>query len=685
MADRVRRWLSPDDGFDRTLIAPLVSGAVLNPINSTIVSVALVPIGVAFGEPPAATAWLISALYLATAVGQPVVGRLIDTFGPRRLFLPATALVGVAGLIGTAAPNLTVLIVARAVLGFGTCAGYPAAMRLIHDEADRTGKDSPAVVLTILAIATQTISVVGPALGGLLIGLGGWRATLAVNIPFAAVAFVLGWRRLPRDHPRGRSGDNNLDLDIAGMALFAGTLVALLLFLMNPHANSWYLLVICGTAAIGFVVRELRHHDPFIDVRVLGANVPLMLTYVRTLLAYVVSYSVLYGISQWLQDGRGLPASQAGLVTLPVFVTGIVVSAVTGRREELRGKLIFAALGQVVACALLLLLHPASPIWVLVVVMLIFGIPQGLNSIALQNAVYRQADPDDIGAAAGLLRTFGYLGAIIASAAQGGFYGRHADTVGMHHLAMFLVGVSLAFLLINVLDRSLTRTTKAATDGPSTQPGKGNRVTHHHLDLDPRRTALLVMDYQGGLVDRLPAALALLDHVATAVLVVRARGGHIVWVRMGFDDDEFDAIPPLSIMARAATPNRRLELHADAAATQIHHRLSPQPDDITVRKTRVGAFSTTDLDQRLKARAITTVILAGISTSGVVLSTVREAMDLDYEIIVLNDASADQDPAVHDFLTDVIFPRHTAVIDVADLGGLFPAEPRPAPAAAEHN
>ncbi|BBY65862.1 MFS transporter [Mycolicibacterium helvum] len=675
MAVRVRRWVGPDDGFNRTLIAPLVSGAVLNPINSTIVSVALVPIGVALGEPPAATAWLISALYLATAVGQPVVGRLIDTFGPRRLFLPATALVGLAGVIGTVAPNLTVLIVARVILGFGTCAGYPAAMRLIHDEAGRTGKDSPAVVLTILAISTQTIAVIGPALGGLLIGLGGWRTTLAVNVPFAAVAFILGWRRLPKDEPRGQRGGvtDDLKLDVAGMVLFAGTLIALLLFLMSPHVSSWYLLVICSIAAAGFVARELRHHDPFIDIRVLGGNVPLMLTYGRTLLAYVVSYSFLYGITQWLQEGRGLTASQAGLVTLPVFATGIVISALTGRREQIRAKLVFAALGQVVACVLLLLLHPASPVWILVVVMLIFGIPQGLNSIALQNAVYRQATPDDIGACAGLLRTFGYLGAIIASAAQAGYYDQRADTVGMHRLATFLIVVSIAFLLINVLDRSLTRTTKPAADIPP-QPEKGYRVTDH---LDPLRTALLVMDYQSGFLDRLPTAPALLDNVEAAVLGVRTRGGHIAWVRMGFDDDEFDAIPPLSIMARAATPDRRAELHADAAATQIHRQLSPQPEDITVRKTRVGAFSTTDLDHRLRARSITTLILAGISTSGVVLSTVREAMDLDYEIIVLNDAAADHNPTVHDFLTDVVFPRHAAVIDVADLSGLFPAEPRP--------
>ena len=465
VVQRLRRRMASDDGFDRKLIAPLISGAVLNPINSSIVAVALIPIGVAFGAPPAQTAWLISALYLATAVGQPVVGRLIDTFGPRRLFLPATALVGLAGVIGTLAPNLAVLIMARVILGFGTCAGYPAAMRLIHDEADRTGRTSPNGVLTVLAISTQTIAVIGPPLGGVLIGLGGWRATLAINIPFAAAAFILGWRRFPKDTSHRESHSPPINLDITGMASFAGALVALLLFLMNPRLDSWYLLVIAAAGAALFVARELHHRDPFIDLRVLGGNRPLLITYGRALLAYVVSYSFLYGITQWLQDGRGLSASQAGLITLPLFATGIVGSAITGRRQALRGTLVVAAVGQLVACGLLLELDDTSPVWMLVVVMMIFGIPQGLNSIALQNAVYRQADPDDIGASAGLLRTFGYLGAIVSSAAQAGFYGHRANTHGMHRLALFLVGVSVAFLLVNLLDRSLTRDTTPIPKG----------------------------------------------------------------------------------------------------------------------------------------------------------------------------------------------------------------------------
>lgn len=90
-------------------------------------------------------------------------------------------------------------------------------------------------------------------------------------------------------------------------------------------------------------------------------------------------------------------------------------------------------------------------------VALLFGIPQGLNSLGLQNSVYRQANRDDLGASAGLLRTFGYLGAIVSSAAQGAFYEDAADTTSMHHLALLLVGIGVVFLLITVFDRSLVR------------------------------------------------------------------------------------------------------------------------------------------------------------------------------------------------------------------------------------
>ncbi|MFF7329847.1 MFS transporter [Streptomyces sp. NPDC008150] len=458
-------------GFDRRLLAPMMLGSALNPVNSSILSVSLVPIGAAFGAPPSQTAWLISALYLATSIGQPVVGRLIDLFGPRRLFLVGTALTGVAGVVGMLAPNLGVLVAARVVLGFGTCSGYPAAMYLIRSEARRTGEESPAGVLTALAVTTQTIAVIGPSLGGLLIAVGGWRATLAVNIPLALVGLYLGIRRLPATRPARAAAERPLAvLDLPGMALFASALVCLLLFLMNPGAGQWYLLVLTLAAASGFARRELRVAQPFIDIRVLGGNMPLLATYARALLTYVVSYAFLYGYTQWLEEGRGLSASQTGLVQLPLFATAIVVSTLTGRRQAVRAKLLVGAVGQIVACAMLLLLQAHSPVWLLLGVVLVLGVPQGLNSLALQNSVYHQADPDRMGSSAGLLRTFGYLGAIVASAANGAFFGQRADTGGLHDLAWLMLAVSVLFLAVTVADRSLRRIGKPQEDPAAGSP-----------------------------------------------------------------------------------------------------------------------------------------------------------------------------------------------------------------------
>jgi MFS family permease len=446
--------------FNQRLIAPMVLGAILNPVNSSILAVSLIPIGAAFGAPPSQTAWLVSALYLATSIGQPVAGRLVDIHGPRPVFLAGATLTGIAGVLGTFAPNLALLVVARVILGFGTCAGYPAAMSLIRREAQRTGHDSPAGVLTVLAVSSQTVAVIGPTLGGLLIGIGGWRATLAINIPLALACLVLGLRRLPRTEvDRSKAAQA---LDYPGIGLFATTLVALLVFLMHPGTGTVWLLGVAIVAGAAFTAFELRARAPFIDLRVLGDNTPLLLTYVRAFLIALVSYAFLYGFTQWLEDGRGLSAPHAGLVLLPVFGIGVIVSTITGRRKEIRTKLLVGQSLQVVACALLLLVEPTSPIWQVLLVTVVLGVPQGLNNLAVQNAVYFQADPNRIGASAGLLRTFFYLGAIAASTASGVFYGKTADTLGLHHIALFVLVASAIGLVITVFDRSLRKVGRAA-------------------------------------------------------------------------------------------------------------------------------------------------------------------------------------------------------------------------------
>jgi nicotinamidase-related amidase len=193
--------------------------------------------------------------------------------------------------------------------------------------------------------------------------------------------------------------------------------------------------------------------------------------------------------------------------------------------------------------------------------------------------------------------------------------------------------------------------------------------------IDPRHTALLVMDYQAGIVGRLSESEALLARAAEAIAAVRRHGGQVGYVRVAFEDADYDAIPATSAMAAAVAARGKNGLHASSPATAIHEDVAPVPGDIVVRKTRVGAFSTTDLDRQLRGRGITTLILAGISTSGVLLSTVRDAADRDYRVLVLADVSADPDPEVHAFLTTRIFPRQARVITLAELDGVLSAGP----------
>jgi nicotinamidase-related amidase len=178
------------------------------------------------------------------------------------------------------------------------------------------------------------------------------------------------------------------------------------------------------------------------------------------------------------------------------------------------------------------------------------------------------------------------------------------------------------------------------------------------------------MDYQNGIVERIENADALLADAEQTIALVREHGGTIGYVRVGFADGE----APSGTMGRRIGREAALRaFHADSPATQIHDSVAPEAGDIVVRKTRVGPFGTTDLDEQLRAKGIDTLILAGISTSGVVLSAVRDGHDRDYRLIVLADLCADPEADMHAFLVERIFPRQADVITRDRLAALLAA------------
>lgn len=172
-------------------------------------------------------------------------------------------------------------------------------------------------------------------------------------------------------------------------------------------------------------------------------------------------------------------------------------------------------------------------------------------------------------------------------------------------------------------------------------------------------TALLVMDVQRGIADRYHDS-DVVDRAAEAVGAARGAGVPVIFVRVAFRRGH----PEVSARNRAFAALRDAGglLEDDSA---IDPALAPLPDEPIVTKRRVSGFTGSDLDVLLRALGARSLVLCGIATSGVVLSTLRAAADLDFELTVLRDACADADPEVHRVLLDKVFPRQAAVIDVA--------------------
>jgi nicotinamidase-related amidase len=185
------------------------------------------------------------------------------------------------------------------------------------------------------------------------------------------------------------------------------------------------------------------------------------------------------------------------------------------------------------------------------------------------------------------------------------------------------------------------------------------------------RTALLIMDIQ-------PATMAMMGDAAAglsatlkkAIAAARRNDILVLFVVVGFRKGFPELTAHTSNISFVALRGSGV---AGLENPTVDPSVDPQPDDIIITKRRVSAFAGSDLEVILRGHHVDHLVLTGIATSGVVLSTVREAADKDYRLSVLADACADRDPEVHAVLLNKVFPRQAEVLTVdqfvAGLGG----------------
>ncbi|MDX6683525.1 MAG: hypothetical protein QOG94_3564 [Solirubrobacteraceae bacterium] len=186
--------------------------------------------------------------------------------------------------------------------------------------------------------------------------------------------------------------------------------------------------------------------------------------------------------------------------------------------------------------------------------------------------------------------------------------------------------------------------------------------------LPAARSALLVMDVQHGIAERGDNS-EILGRLASATAAARASGMRVIFVKIGFRDGYPEISRDNPMFSRIVRSGGFIE----GRTSEIHPAVAPRPGDIVITKRRVSAFASTDLDAVLRVNGIDSLVLSGMSTSGVVLSTMRAAADLDFDLTVLSDGCADNDTECHRVLMERIFPRQASVVTVeqwiAALGG----------------
>src|SRR5215831_4731474 len=185
------------------LIGAMLAGTLLNPLNSSMIAVALVLIQADFRVSVATASWLLSGFSLAAAVAQPLMGRFADLFGPRRVFCTGLLVVGVASALAPLAPALGWLIACRMLQALGTSAAYPAGLAIIR--AINPQGQAPAGTLGAITITSSVSVALGPVLGGFLAARAGWPAIFLINLPITAVGLMLAWRWLPADAAPSRA------------------------------------------------------------------------------------------------------------------------------------------------------------------------------------------------------------------------------------------------------------------------------------------------------------------------------------------------------------------------------------------------------------------------------------------------------------------------------------------------
>ncbi|KAA9004271.1 MFS transporter [Paenibacillus spiritus] len=435
-------------------------GIMLNPLNSSMISVALIRLQRTFGMEYTSASWIIFAFYIASAVAQPVMGKASDVWGSKRIFLAGQTMVFTASLLAPLAPGFGWLVALRILQSIGTSMMAAVGMALVRIHI--SAKSGAA--LSALSLFLSGAAAVGPFVGGLLTYWGGWEAIFLVNLPLTAAGYLLARKVVPDDAPLPANSRLSAlrsripTLGIPGMLLFAFGLTALLLGILSAKSSGHAgpaaisLMSLGAVLLIAFVRHEYRSPSPFIPLRTFHENPALYRVNLEYVLVNLLYYSLFFGMPPFLQTVRRLSEYQTGLLMLCLGLCSLAVAPAAGKwvdRSGPRPALTGAAVLMTLGSLLLTAVTSHSSFLGIAASLAAFGAANGLNSVAMQAALFRSAPKTIIGVASGVFNTSRYLGTILASLLIGLVMGDRFTAAGLRWLGGGLTAVAFLLLILS--------------------------------------------------------------------------------------------------------------------------------------------------------------------------------------------------------------------------------------------
>jgi EmrB/QacA subfamily drug resistance transporter len=436
------------DRAGRTTLVATILGSSIAFIDGSVVNVALPAIQRDLGGGLAAQQWIVDAYLLTLGSLILVGGSLGDIFGELRMFTLGVASFGLASVLCAIAPDSTSLIVFRGVQGVAGALLTPASLAVITYTFSGPARGAAIGQWT----AWSGISfVIGPLLGGWLIGVSSWRLIFLINVPIALVTIALAVRLGVSAH-EARKKDVRVDLP-GGLLCAAGLGLLVAGFIEQPHLG-WGDPLIPGALAGGvallaaFVLYEIRTTMPMLPLRLFRLR-NFSVTNVETLAVYGALSGWSVFMTLFLQEFSKYSPFRAGLAGLPVTIVMFLLSPRIGRLSMRFGPRLFMAAGPVIAGASLLALA-RMPVhldyWVdLLPPLLGFSVGLSLTVAPLTTTVLSDAGPGDAGIASGVNNAVARVAGLVAVAALGIAAAGGGDhlTVGGFHATMVVVAALL--------------------------------------------------------------------------------------------------------------------------------------------------------------------------------------------------------------------------------------------------